>query len=115
MPLPLFLDFEKGLDTIELPFIRNALSYFNFGPSILQWFNLFYCAPESCILNNGWPKEEIQRGVRQGCPLSPYLFVSSVEILANKIRQNRSIQCFLISNEEIKLIQYADDKKTNNK
>ena len=74
--------------TIEWPFIRKTLSYFSFGPSILQGFNLFYCTPESCILNNGWTSNffEIQRGVRQGCPLSQYLFVLTVEILANKIR-----------------------------
>ena len=52
---------------------------------------------------------EIQRGVRQGCPLSPYLFVLAVEMLAKAIRRNKKLSGFLINNEEIKLSQYADD------
>ena len=109
--LLLFLAFEKAFDTIEWPFIRKTLSYFGFNASITQWFNLFYCAPESCILNNGWTSAffNIQRGVRQGCLLSPYLFVLSVEMLAKEIRKNRNINGILVNDEEIKLSQYADD------
>ena len=77
----------------------------------MKWLNLFYSRPESCVLNNGWASNffEIQRGVRQGCPLSPYLFVLSAEILAKKIRENKSIKGIFVNNKEIKLSQYADD------
>ena len=107
----MFLDFEKAFDTIEWTFIKKPLNYFGFGTSLIQWFTIFYCCPESCILNNGWTSEffEIQRGVRQGCPLSPYLFILAVEMLAKEIRRNKKISGFLINNEEIKLSQYADD------
>ena len=73
--------------------------------------NLFYCRPESCVLNNGWASDffEIQRGVRQGCPLSPFLFVLSVEVLAKAIRENQSIKGIFVNRREIKLSQYADD------
>ena len=74
--LLLFLDFEKAFDTLEWPFIMKTLQYFGFGPSILSWIKCFNSNIESCVLNNGWTANffEIQRGVRQGCPLSPYLF-----------------------------------------
>ena len=52
---------------------------------------------------------KIERGVRQGCPLSPYLFVLSVEVLANAIRRDPIIKGISISQNEIKLSQYADD------
>ena len=109
--LLLFLDFEKAFDTIESSFIRKTFQHFGFGSSMLKWLNLFYCRPESCVLNNGWASDffEIQRGVRQGCPLSPYLFVLSVEILAKAIRENTSIKGIFVNNREIKLSQYADD------
>ena len=107
----MFLDFEKAFDTIEWPFIGKTFQYFSFGSSILKWLNLFCCRPESCVLNNGWASHffEIQRGVRQGCPLSPYPFVLSVEVLAKAIRENKSIKGIFVNRREIKLSQYADD------
>ena len=109
--LLLFLDFEKAFDTIEWPFIRKTFQHFGFGSSILKWLNLFYCCPESCVLNNGWASDffGIQKGVRQGCPLSPYLFVLAVEVLAKAIRENKSIKGIFVNGKEIKLSQYADD------
>ena len=47
--------------------------------------------------------------MRQGCPLSPCLFVLSVEVLANAIRRDPSIKGISISQNEIKLSQYADN------
>ena len=55
------------------------------------------------------PYFPIQRGVRQGDPLSPYLFIIVVEILANYIRQEKRITGININNNEIKLVIYADD------
>ena len=109
--LLLFLDFEKAFDTLEWPFIRKTFEHFGFGPSLLNWLKVFYCNSESCILNNGWASNffELSRGVRQGCPLSPYLFILSVEVLANAIRQKKEIRGISVKNKEIKLSQYADD------
>ena len=47
--------------------------------------------------------------MRQGDPLSPYLFLLAVEILAIAVRDNFSIKGITIEDEETKLLQYADD------
>ena len=109
--LLLFLDFEKAFDTLEWSFIRKTSLHFGFGTSLLNWIKVFYCDIKSCILNNGWANNffKLGRGVRQGCPLSPYLFILSVEILADAIRQKKEIRGITLKGKEIKLSQYTDD------
>jgi len=52
---------------------------------------------------------QLQRGVKQGCPLSRYLFILSAEILAKATRSNKNIKGISVNNSEIKISQYADD------
>ena len=87
--LLLFVDFEKAFDTIEWAFIVKTLKHYNFGPSLVKWFETFYNDPQSNAMNNGWVLEFF-RGVRQGCPLSMYLL--SAEILASAICNNEQIK-----------------------
>ena len=92
--------------------MENAIvGSFNFGSSLISWIKLCYRNMESCVLNNGWASNYFipERGVRQGCPLSPYIFILCAEILANKIRENKDIKGITVCGNEIKISQYADD------
>ena len=107
----LFIDFEKAFDTLEWNFIVRTLRYYNFGDSLITWVKLFYTDISSCIQNNGWSSFffNLTRGVRQGCPLSPYLFILCVEILGSAIRNHDQIKGIRVLGTECKLSQYADD------
>ena len=84
---------------------------FNFGPDLIKWVNTFDNDIQSCVINNGLCSQyfNIGREVRQGDPLSPYLFVTAVEILAIAIRNEDNIKGISIDGLETKLLQFADD------
>ena len=114
-----FVDFEKAFDTLEWSFISKTLEAFNFGNNFKKWFNVLYNSVQSSVVNGGFMTNyfEITRAVRQGCPLSPSLFILAVELLALKIRQNTKCEgIYLPNNQEVKISQFADDTTiiTNN-
>ena len=63
------------------------------------------------MLNNGTctPYFEFQRGVRQTYPLSAHLIIIAAEILAIAIRSRPDIQGLNTGQDDLKLMQYADD------
>ena len=109
--LLLLIDFEKAFDSVEWNFLDGALKFFNFGESIRRWVKTFYQNINSSILYNGHCSKSfpVSRGVRQGDPLSPYLFIICAELLADAIKQNDQIKGITVNNEEFLLGQYADD------
>ena len=109
----LSLDQEKAFDRVDWPFMRSTLSAMGFGPSFISWVDLFYHRVQSSVNVNGYlsPFFGLSRGVRQGCPLSPLLYVLVSEVLAVNIRCNPRISglCLPGSVPLSPISQYADD------
>ena len=105
------IDFEKAFDSLDHAYLFKVLNAFNIGPSFIQWIRTLYSNISSCIINNGFTSDyfAVGRGVRQGDPLSPLLFILGLEILACSIRKNDKIQGIQIDNSEVKLTLFADD------
>ena len=107
----IFIDFKKAFDTVEWHYLFDCLKALNFGPDLINWVKTFYGNIESCVINNGLTSDyfTLARGVRQGDPLSPYLFLLVIETLAISIRKNPAIEGIKMDNNETKVLQYADD------
>ena len=107
------IDQEKAFDKVNWQFLMKVLRKFNFGKNFQRWVSILYNNIYSCLLINGNLSElvYIKRGVRQGCPLSPLLYILFVEPLASFINSCASIKGFAFpgSRKCTKFLQYADD------
>uniref|UniRef100_A0A1A8EWE2 Reverse transcriptase domain-containing protein n=1 Tax=Nothobranchius korthausae TaxID=1143690 RepID=A0A1A8EWE2_9TELE len=106
----LFLDFYKAFDSIEHPFIFQCLKQLGFKNKFCATIESLYDNANSSIsLPNGTsPRFDIKRGVKQGCPISPFLFIIATEMLSIFIK-NSDIAPLNVMGLPVIISQLADD------
>jgi retron-type reverse transcriptase len=110
------LDFAKAFDTIDHSAMIKILKQMGFDNKWLLWIEQIFSSGKSAILLNGVPGRQFhcKRGVRQGDPLSPLLFVLAADLLQsaiNKAYRNGLLTLPFPTHEDtdFHVVQYADD------
>lgn len=76
------IDIQKAYDSVEWSFLRSCLGHFGFHHRMISWIMNCISSPSFTISINGEHKGFFQglRGIRQGDPMSPYLFTLVMEV-----------------------------------
>lgn len=83
------VDIAKAFDTVSWAFLLELLEFMGFSRRWRDWLSALLSTASSKILLNGRLGDRIShaRGLRQGDPLSPMLFVLMMEVLNGLIRR----------------------------
>jgi hypothetical protein len=110
------VDFEKAYDSVDWGFLDYMLMRFGFGEKWRLWMKACIGSGSMSVLVNGSPTEEIniRRGLKQGDPLAPLLFLVVAEGLGGLLRmavEKGLFKPFLVGrgNLPVSILQYADD------
>ena len=111
------VDFAKAFDSVEWKYLWASMKCRHFPSEWIQWVKQCVTSHSFSILVNGRPEGgwiQPQRGVRQGCPLAPLLFIIAADALAcftNQVCARGMLRGFQTEcyTTGIPLLRYADD------
>ena len=87
------IDQEKAFGKIDRNFLYTTMEKMGVSPNFVNFIKTLYKQNISVISNNGYlsPKALLQRGLRQGCPLSLPLYVIQGQVTTININENKDI------------------------
>ena len=110
------MDLKKAFDSVRWDFILDLLAVLRFPSRMIDWIRACITSPRFSININGSLEGffSSSRGIRQGDPLSPYLFVIVMDALAMIISKKVSLEDNFVyhwrcSEERITHLCFADD------
>ncbi|GJS39203.1 putative RNA-directed DNA polymerase [Tanacetum coccineum] len=110
------IDFEKAYDSVNWDYIQEVMLQMGFGQKWCKWIDVCLQTSSISVLVNGSPTEEFKmsRGIRQGDPLSPFLFLIAAEginVVVNEAINNDVLKGITVERDRVVVshLQYADD------
>ena len=104
-----FIDYAKAFDSIDRPSLWKILRHYGIPKKIINIIKSMYDGGGGCVMYRGKLSNlfEIKTGVRQGCLLSPFLFLLIIDWILRCCNANDGIQWTLT--EHLNDLDYADD------
>ncbi|CAI5536391.1 unnamed protein product [Closterium sp. Naga37s-1] len=89
--LLLLVDFQKAYDSVSREYLFTTLGNMGFSRKFTGWVKGLHDGAATKVMLNDWIGEHVEmvKGVRQGCPLAPYLFLCAVEPLCQEIERRK--------------------------
>ncbi|GJY87143.1 RNA-directed DNA polymerase, eukaryota, partial [Tanacetum coccineum] len=109
------VDFAKAYDSVRWDYLEAVLISFGFGAKWVAWIRGCLLSSKASVLVNGSPTKEFQffRGLKQGDPLAPFLFILVMESLhlsfSRLIDAGMFVGIKLDSTTTLSHLFYADD------
>jgi hypothetical protein len=109
------IDLKKAFDMVDWDFLRIILLSVGFGNSFTDWIMSCVSSANLSVLINGEASRffKSERGLRQGCPLSPYLFILVLEglslLLTKSVTELRISGIQVTSRLNIVHLMFVDD------
>ena len=107
----LMFDWEKAFDRVDRSWIFQIMDKMNFGSSFIKAIQILHTDSTAVIQVNGHLSDLIQviSGVRQGCPIAPFLFALTTEPLRATVDLCSNIKGITINGIKLTLSMFADD------
>ena len=110
------VDYEKAYDSVDWDFLVYMLRRLGFKDKWIKWIKACLTSATISVLVNGSLTKEfrLRRGLRQGDPLAPFLFLIATEGLAGLVKETSRIGVLEgvrvgYNCVDVKLLQFADD------
>ena len=112
----LMVDYEKAFDSVSLDFILTTLDIYNFGDTFKDWIRILLGMNDNAnfkaiTIVNGNISERLNvaQGCRQGDPISGYLFILAIKILALSLKKSKAKAYRRKGGNKLLVDIYADD------
>ncbi|KAG1346247.1 putative mitochondrial protein [Cocos nucifera] len=109
-------DMEKAYDRMSWKFIEVVLGHYGFHSTFIRWIMTCVTHPCFSVIVNGTPSDWFTSsgGLRQGCPLSPFLFILCSDMLSRSLQhltETGGLRAYEPTNSGLSIshLMFADD------